>query len=573
MSSTAAATAKALADAGITRVFGLPGGEVLVLMDELRRAGVDFVLMRHEANAGIAAAVYGKLCRQPGVVLTTLGPGAANLMLPLSSAYLDQEPLLAISAQLPDDVPESHTHQRLPLHDAYRPVTRYVATITGQNVTEIVPRAIALCMRRPFGTAYLTLSAREALKPADTTESASVEDVHRAKAFDDSRSAGVDDSRSAKALAERVGVGAASRLGDPRQQAERLCEALAKATRPLVVIGLGIDPANAARIRQWVTDWNLPVAVTPKVKGIVDETAANFVGVVSGMAADGVMCDALKASDLLIGFGLDPVEVDKTWHAELPIQWVLEAPNVGGIVPPGTELVDHAQILDALLDRSGIGPEFPRAEALRHTEWRGAFRAFQQKRRDMLNDRSGAAGVMWPGDLVNALDAALPPETIVTTDVGSHKYLFGQYWPSRQPETFWMSNGLSGMAYGLSAAIGAKLARPDAPVLAVVGDGGFSMNCQELETAERVGAPFITVVVEDGGYSLITLSQEGKQLEPYRTDFRPIDTVKMAEACGVDGLRTTNPDELATAARRAVRGRRSLVVAVPVNYTDYRRLF
>src|SRR5882724_1182986 len=148
---TAAATAKVLADAGIERVFGLPGGEVLVLIDELRRAGVDFVLMRHEANAGIAAAVYGKLRGQPGVVLTTLGPGAANLMLPLSSAYLDQEPLLAISAQLPDDFPASHTHQLLPLHDAYRPLTKYVAKITARDVGDVVPRALAACMQRPFG--------------------------------------------------------------------------------------------------------------------------------------------------------------------------------------------------------------------------------------------------------------------------------------------------------------------------------------------------------------------------------------------------------------------------------------
>src|SRR5207244_11220926 len=127
MSTTAAATAKLIAAAGIKRVFGLPGGEVLMLIDELRRAGVDFVLMRHESNAGIAAAVHGKLLGQPGVVLTTLGPGAANLMLPLSNAYLDQEPLLAISAQIPDDFPPAHTHQLLPLHDVYRPVTRYVA--------------------------------------------------------------------------------------------------------------------------------------------------------------------------------------------------------------------------------------------------------------------------------------------------------------------------------------------------------------------------------------------------------------------------------------------------------------
>ena len=327
------------------------------------------------------------------------------------------------------------------------------------------------------------------------------------------------------------------------------------------MIGLGIDPANAPRIRRWVADWDLPVAVTPKVKGIVDETAANFVGVVGGMAADDLMRQAIEAADLRIGFGLDPVEIDSLWHAEVPIQWILEAENVGGIVPADAALVDHARFLDALL------------AAPPPSTWAAPFSEFQQKRLARLEDRSKAPGVMWPGDIVQALAAVLPPETIVTTDVGSHKYLFGQFWPSREPQTFWMSNGLSGMAYGLSAAIGAKLARPDVPVLAVVGDGGFSMNAQELETAERVGAPFITVVLEDGSYSLIKLAQAGKKLEPYRVEFGPIDTVKMAEACGVEGLRTTNPDELASAVMRAVAARRSLVVGVPVDDADYRRLF
>src|SRR6476659_5663098 len=133
---TAATVAHILAKAGIDRVFGLPGGEVLVLIDELRKVGIDFVLMRHESNAGIAAAVYGKLRRQPGVVLTTLGPGAANLMLALSNSHLDAEPLLAISAQLPDDWPGSHTHQRLPLIEAYGAVTKVVSKITAEKVWE-----------------------------------------------------------------------------------------------------------------------------------------------------------------------------------------------------------------------------------------------------------------------------------------------------------------------------------------------------------------------------------------------------------------------------------------------------
>ena len=99
------------------------------------------------------------------------------------------------------------------------------------------------------------------------------------------------------------------------------------------------------------------------------------------------------------------------------------------------------------------------------------------------------------------------------------------------------------------------------------------MNCQELETARRVGAPFVTVVIEDCSYSLIKLSQEAKHLEPYRVDFGLIDTLKVAEACGVDGLRTTKPDELETATKRAVERRRSLVIGIPVSYADYRRLF
>jgi acetolactate synthase-1/2/3 large subunit len=410
-----------------------------------------------------------------------------------------------------------------------------VDTITADNVGDVVPRALAACMTRPFATAFLTLSAREAPKPAS----------HAAEA-----GARAADTAPVPPAAPDVPV----------------IRALARAARPLVVVGLGVDTRNAARLRRWLEAWHLPVAVTPKVKGIVDETAGNFVGVVGGMAADGLMCDALAASDCLIGFGLDPVEVDKTWHAELPIHWVLEAPNVGGIVPPGVRLVDHEQWLDTMIAQA------PPAR------WEAPFRAVQDRRRAMLRDRrsparSGTGDVMWPGDIVTALALALPPETIVTTDVGSHKYLFGQFWPSRHPDTFWMSNGLSGMAYGLSAAIGAKLARPGAPVMAVVGDGGFSMNAQELETAERVGAPFVTIVLEDGSYSLIKLSQQAKKLEPYRVEFGAIDTVGVAQACGVDALRTANPNELASAAARAALNGRSLVVAVPVADADYVPLF
>ena len=179
------------------------------------------------------------------------------------------------------------------------------------------------------------------------------------------------------------------------------------------------------------------------------------------MAADGVVCDAIAAADLIVGFGLDPVEIDKTWHAERPIHWLLESPNACGVVPaePRSSATARSSTRSSTSGRRRRGDDSR------------PFREFQDKRMRMLTDRRrrparcGLATSSKPG----VGDAA---ETIVTTDVGSHKYLFGQYWPSREPETFWMSNGLSGMAYGLSAAIGVELARPEAPVLAAVGDGG-----------------------------------------------------------------------------------------------------
>src|SRR5262249_32257727 len=158
---------------------------------------------------------------------------------------------------------------------------------------------------------------------------------------------------------------------------------------------------------RWLRAWNLPVAVTPKVKGIVDETSASFVGVAGGMAADAVLCDAIAAADLVVGFGLDPVEVDKTLHAEGPIHWVLESATAVGLVPPGIMLVSHAALLDVLLDHA------PPAA------WPAPFKAFQDRRARLLTDRTAAAGTMWPGDIVQALASVMPPETIVTTDVGS----------------------------------------------------------------------------------------------------------------------------------------------------------
>jgi acetolactate synthase-1/2/3 large subunit len=251
------------------------------------------------------------------------------------------------------------------------------------------------------------------------------------------------------------------------------------------------------------------------------------------------------------------VEIDGAWHSELPVLWTLESAWATGAAPARDVLAaDHLALLAALGDTP------PRT-------WDDAFGDVRARRAQFAADGAGN-GRLSPVAAVQALAEALPPETIVTTDVGSHKYVVGQFWPSRDPATFFMSNGLSGMGYGLPAAIGAKLARSDAPVLAVVGDGGFSMNSQELETARRLGAAVIVVVLADNSYSMIQLAQESRGMERYGVDFDPIDTVATARACGVKAVRAESREALAEAAAGALAAGEPLVIEVPIAAADYK---
>jgi acetolactate synthase-1/2/3 large subunit len=524
----AEAVAHELSILGVDRAFGVPGGEVLVLIDALRRQGIEFAVCRHEADAGIAAAVYGKLRGTPGVVLTTLGPGAANLMFPLASSWLDREPLLAISAATPDGWSYDRTHQKLPLLEVYTPVTKLVGSLTPFNCRALLRSAAAATLSEPLGPAFVTLAADHAAMPAEDQSSGPVDTA-----------------------------GGAALVGAAPEAADRLRRLLASAERPLVVAGLGLRAANAAAFRAWVDSWQLPVAVTPKVKGIVDETASNFVGVVGGMAIDQLLRDALASADLIVGFGLDPTEIDGAWHTELPIVWPLESAWATGVVPErGLLAASHSELLHEL------ATDPPRA-------WVDTFADTRTTRAEIYANHRVDEGRLSPVAVVRTLAEVFPPETIVATDVGSHKYLFGQFWPSHEPDTFFMSNGLSGMGYGLPAAMGAKLARPETPVLAVLGDGGFSMNSQELETARRLGAPFITVVLADASYSLIRIGQTNRGLPRYGVDFDPIDSVQTAEACGVRGVRITTEAELAQVVAEALANSESLLVEIPIDDADY----
>lgn len=487
-------------------------------MDALRRRGIAYTLCHHESAAGIAAAVHGKASETVGVAIATLGPGAGNLLLPVANSLLDREPLLAVVADLPASWPASHTHQRLPLLDVYRPVTKLAERIRPESCRQAVRRALTAAGSEPQGPAFLTLSTEDA----------------RAEA--------------APAAGEEI-VEPAAPPTDTATAAERVGRRVREARHPLVLVGLGTRWEAAPALRAWLEAWRLPFGLTPKAKGMVGETPA-FVGVFGGMSLDSLMVEALERSDLVLGVGLDPVEIDKTWHARPEVEWILEGPLATGALPPGALVCEHRALFQALAAAPPAG---------------GQADAWADIRRRRAAAVAGIGNELTPASLLHAAVAAAPAGTAVTTDVGSHKFLFGQFWPAAEPGSFWMSNGLSGMGYGLPAALGLRLARPEHPVLAVLGDGGFAMTAAELETARREGAALTVLVVADGSLSLIRAAQRSRGLPGWGVDYGPVDVAAVARGYGAEAVRVSSAGELEAALARGLRADGVNVVEAPLD--------
>lgn len=542
--------------AGIRRAFGIPGGEVLGLIDALRLAGTEFVLCNHESSAGIMASAYGRVSGEPGLVLATLGPGAANLLLPLANAQVDREALVAICGDLSESWPLSHTHQRLDLLGIFGPVTKHCAHLTPREGAATFRAALHAISERPRGSALLTISteasAAGAASATDVTES-QTDPSSTARPASTVQPASTDRSTSpAEPIAPASGV-------DPARDAELLRDRLTAAERPLVVAGCGAYEQTAPALREWIERWQLPIALTPKAKGLVGDDYKRFAGVLDGAGLGSLMTSTIAESDLVVGLGLDPVELIRTWHASAPVVWVGDC----GPEPPGG--LCRGEGSARLLSPVGeVLAQLSDAQAPR--SWADWTAEAVATRRSMLADESL---LTW---IPRALRQALPHDAILTTDVGSHKCLAAQFLETGEPGSFLTSNGLSAMGYGLPAAIGAKLARPDTAVVAVVGDGGFAMAAQELETAARLAVPIVVVALIDTSLSLIQLLQQARGLPRCGVDYGRVDVEAIAVAHGANGLSATTPKQLRNAVASGLESHRPTVIAVPVDGSAYQPL-
>ncbi len=540
MPTTADLIAATLKANSIRHIFGLPGGEIAEIMGACRRAGLLFVLTRHENTACLMAGVTGELTRGPGVALATVGPGATNLVNGVANAYLERAPLLVISAQLPTDLTPILPHQRIDLEDLFCPITKWSHTLTGVDTAVTVQRALDLTVEGRPGPVYLSLPSNVA-RQEDRSSSPSL------------------GKRSSQCF---LPPESGEVKGGDVAEAARM---ITSAKRPLAMAGIGLNPTKAQpALLRWIEATGIPIAVTPKAKGLVPEDHRLFLATSTGMAGDTLFVELLRETDLLIGIGFDPVEAIRTFYVNRPFLSIAQYSLADRQFAPDLELVgDVSATLEAL----------QREATVNHTWAREDLTAFRRRLASFLTpsaDRSELG--LSPARLFGRLRTLTPRQTILTVDTGAHKLLIGQVWPAYEPLTYFVSHGLSTMGYALPAAMAAKLEHPERPVVAVMGDGGLAMVLSELETAARLRLPITILVLSDRSLYLIRMHQERKGFEAGGVDFGPIDFAGIAPGFGARGFRASTWAAFDDAVTTGLRGDRPTVIEVPIDPTDYRQM-
>lgn len=530
---TAELLVRCLENEGVEYVFGLPGEENLHVLQALRHSSIQFITTRHEQGAAFMADLYGRLTGKAGVCLSTLGPGATNLMTGVADANLDGAPLVAITGQVGTDRMHIESHQYLDLVAMFAPVTKWNAQIVRpSNTAEIVRKAFKIAQSEKPGAVHIDLPENIAAMPVTGDP---LEKDSREKTYASFRSLG------------------------------KAAVAISKSKNPLILVGNGAIRANASEaLTEFATRMNIPVVNSFMGKGVIPYTHPLALWTVGLQQRDHISC-AFDQTDLIIAVGYDLIEYSpKKWNPEgkIPIIHIGATPaEIDSSYIPLVEVVgDISDSLTEIMKQADRqGKPTPSAVELRS--------AIREDYEYYANDD---AFPIKPQKLIYDLRQVMGPEDIVISDVGAHKMWMARHYHGDRPNTCIISNGFAAMGIAMPGAIGAKLVHPDRNVVAVTGDGGFMMNCQELETALRVGTPFVTLIFNDGGYGLIEWKQQNHfgAGESAFVRFGNPDFVKFAESMGLKGYRVTSAADLIPTLKTALEQDVPTVIDCPVDYGE-----
>lgn len=537
MSTAAELIVKCLENEGVSVVFGIPGEENIRLIKALAASDIRYVLTRHEQGAAFMAEMYGRVTGRAAVVSATLGPGAINMQLGVADATTNSTPMVAISAQVGQDREYKESHQYVDLVSMFAPITRWSAGIpTAHAIPEMVRKAFKVAETERPAAVYLAVPEHLDADAAD-----------------------YPDLRPLPRNVVRADAPAA-------RQVARAVDILRTAQLPVVLAGHGAarSDASAALIR-FSEELGIKVANSFHGKGVMPDDHPNGIGTLGFMRHDYVNF-GFDNADVVIAVGyelqeFDPVRINpqgdkKIIHihrfpAEVDAHYSVDVGIIGDIsdsLNQLTEAMDGRRFDDVGVPGSGLLDE--------------EFARGQQDSRFPLA----------PQRVVADTREALGRSDVVLVDTGATKMWMARLYPTYERNTCLISNGLSTMGFALPGAMGVKLARPECKVLAVVGDGAFLMNSQEIETAVREKIPLVVLIWEDGGYGLIEWKMDLELGEHHYVSFGNPDIVKYAESFGAKGYRISSAEELLPTLRAALDDDGVSLIACPVDYSENLRL-
>jgi acetolactate synthase-1/2/3 large subunit len=518
---------------GVRHVFGIPGEDTLDLNHSLAASSIEFVPVRHEQAAAFMAGMYGRLTGRAGVCLGTLGPGALNLVTGVADAFLDRTPLVALTGQRPLEWMHKESHQYVDVLDVMAPITKWNARVAQPEIIpEVVRKAFRVAESEKPGATHLELPEDVMGKPLDA------EPLPR-------RSPPLPEPAARELL----------------EAAELICAARS----PIVLAGNGVLRARAApALREFTRATGIPVAETFMGKGALDCADPYALGTVGLQERDYELA-GFDDADVVIAVGYDLVEhAPAHWNARRDKAIVVidsVAAEIDAYFTPAVELLgDLYQVLLRLAEecRNTRDPR-PQPPVCR-------LRNLVSER--LAASRRDDAFPVCPPRALWELRQALGASDMLISDVGMHKLWIARMFGAHEPNTVLIANGLAGMGFALPSAIAAKLAHPERRVVAVCGDGGFLMNCQELETARRLGTAFVTLVWEDEGFGSIAWKQ-GRRFggDHFGTEFSNPDFVGLAESFGMPAWRCDSADDFSSRLRHALGLDTPTLIVLPIDYS------
>jgi acetolactate synthase-1/2/3 large subunit len=524
----------ALENEGVTHVFGVPGEENLDFVESLRTSSIQLVVTRHEQPAAFMAATYGRLTGRPGVCLSTLGPGALNLVTGAAYALLGGMPMILITGQKPILSSRQARFQIVDIVGTMRPLTKLSRQIvSAASIPAIVREAFRIAREERPGPVHLELPEDIA---RETTEHTALIPPHEIP----------------------LPVAAEASLALAAQH-------ILAAKRPLVMLGAG---ANRVALTEALSDFvkrtAIPFFNTQMGKGAVTGCSDLYIGTAALSERDYIH-RMIDQSDLIIAIGHDTIE--KPPFLMGPNQHVLHI----GFTPATVERVYHPDT-EIIGD---VGPGLRRlAELLQgRLTQDAAFLALKDEVIAHVADRAAESRFpLTPQRIVHDVRQAMPEDGIVSLDNGMYKIWFARNYRTHVANTLLLDNALATMGAGLPSAMMAAMLNPGKRVLAVCGDGGFMMNAQELETALRLKLDLVVLILEDNAYGMIRWKQAVDHFPDFGMTFKNPDFVQYAAAYGAGGRRVTDADGLAPALEAAFAEGGVQLVCVPVDYSENLRV-